>query len=179
MSPSDTLLTTRQNKRSVIVTATSLREAAQQGGAFSTHSPFSPLSLSVRFIPSRSYQTQAICQTKTTLSPRLRLPTDGLTMTLEDLLCTAAANGDAPLAEELLRAGAQVNGTNRFGRTAIQVGRSCTGCLVSSSQHIDCLWRETTNGFGIFWPRNLVIVLKWVTTFYYFKVCFWSRHVLD
>lgn len=44
-------------------------------------------------------------------------------MSLEDLLSTAAANGDAPLAEELLRSGAQVNGTNRFGRTAIQVGR--------------------------------------------------------
>lgn len=47
-------------------------------------------------------------------------------MTLEDQLCTAAANGDAPLAEELLRAGAQVNGTNQFGRTSIQVGR-CYG----------------------------------------------------
>lgn len=42
-------------------------------------------------------------------------------MSLEDLLSTAAANGDAPLVEELLRTGAQVNGTNRFGRTAIQV----------------------------------------------------------
>lgn len=43
-------------------------------------------------------------------------------MHLEDKLTTAAANGNAAHVEELLQAGAQVNGTNRFGRTALQVG---------------------------------------------------------
>ncbi|XP_017537567.1 cyclin-dependent kinase 4 inhibitor B [Pygocentrus nattereri] len=40
---------------------------------------------------------------------------------MQDALATAAATGDAARAEELLRNGADVNGTNRFGRTPIQV----------------------------------------------------------
>lgn len=42
-------------------------------------------------------------------------------MTLEDELTTAAAKGSAARVEDLLRQGAQVNGVNRFGRTALQV----------------------------------------------------------
>lgn len=52
-------------------------------------------------------------------------------MHLEDKLTTAAANGNAAHVEELLQAGAQVNGTNRFGRTALQV--CVTGCFSASS----------------------------------------------
>lgn len=47
-------------------------------------------------------------------------------MTLEDELTTAAAKGDTAHVESLLRAGAQVNGVNCFGRTALQV--SVTRC---------------------------------------------------
>lgn len=43
------------------------------------------------------------------------------TMTLEDELTTAAATGNTADVESLLRAGAQVNGVNCFGRTALQV----------------------------------------------------------
>ncbi|XP_028260587.1 cyclin-dependent kinase 4 inhibitor B [Parambassis ranga] len=42
-------------------------------------------------------------------------------MTLEDELTAAAARGDAAGVEDLLRAGAPVNGVNCFGRTALQV----------------------------------------------------------
>nr|XP_046273010.1 cyclin-dependent kinase 4 inhibitor B [Scatophagus argus] len=42
-------------------------------------------------------------------------------MTLEDDLTTAAAKGHTAEVEDLLRAGAQVNGVNCFGRTALQV----------------------------------------------------------
>ncbi|XP_038569207.1 cyclin-dependent kinase 4 inhibitor B [Micropterus salmoides] len=42
-------------------------------------------------------------------------------MTLQDALTTAAANGQAAEVKNLLQAGAQVNGVNRFGRTALQV----------------------------------------------------------
>ncbi|XP_047435062.1 cyclin-dependent kinase inhibitor 2A [Mugil cephalus] len=41
--------------------------------------------------------------------------------TLEDALTSAAANGNTADVEALLRAGAQVNGPNRFGRTPLQV----------------------------------------------------------
>ncbi|XP_034043987.1 cyclin-dependent kinase 4 inhibitor B [Thalassophryne amazonica] len=42
-------------------------------------------------------------------------------MTSEDDLTAAAATGQREEVERLLRAGARVNGPNRFGRTAIQV----------------------------------------------------------
>ncbi|XP_056264460.1 cyclin-dependent kinase 4 inhibitor B [Pseudoliparis swirei] len=42
-------------------------------------------------------------------------------MTLQDKLTTAAATGSTADVEDLLRAGAQVNGENCFGRTALQV----------------------------------------------------------
>ncbi|XP_041839354.1 cyclin-dependent kinase 4 inhibitor B [Melanotaenia boesemani] len=42
-------------------------------------------------------------------------------MTLEDDLTTAAAQGNTAHVRELLQAGAEVNGVNRFGRTALQV----------------------------------------------------------
>ncbi|KAF1395316.1 hypothetical protein PFLUV_G00010270 [Perca fluviatilis] len=42
-------------------------------------------------------------------------------MTLEDDLTTAAAMGNTADVEYLLRAGAEVNGVNCFGRTALQV----------------------------------------------------------
>ncbi|XP_031727286.1 cyclin-dependent kinase 4 inhibitor D [Anarrhichthys ocellatus] len=42
-------------------------------------------------------------------------------MTLQDKLTTAAATGKTADVEELLREGAQVNGVNSFGRTALQV----------------------------------------------------------
>ncbi|XP_030289212.1 cyclin-dependent kinase 4 inhibitor B [Sparus aurata] len=42
-------------------------------------------------------------------------------MTLEDDLTTAAATGNTADVEDLLRAGAEVNGPNCFGRTALQV----------------------------------------------------------
>lgn len=42
-------------------------------------------------------------------------------MTPEDKLTTAAARGLTAEVEDLLLAGAQVNGINRFGRTALQV----------------------------------------------------------
>ncbi|CAG5928555.1 cyclin-dependent kinase 4 inhibitor B [Menidia menidia] len=42
-------------------------------------------------------------------------------MPLQEQLTSAAARGEAAGVEELLRAGAQVNGVNRFGRTALQV----------------------------------------------------------
>ncbi|KAK9540472.1 hypothetical protein VZT92_002922 [Zoarces viviparus] len=42
-------------------------------------------------------------------------------MTLQDKLTTAAATGNTADVEALLREGAQVNGVNRFGRTALQV----------------------------------------------------------
>lgn len=47
-------------------------------------------------------------------------------MTLEDDLTTAAATGNTADVENLLRAGAEVNGPNCFGRTALQV--SVTRC---------------------------------------------------
>lgn len=49
-----------------------------------------------------------------------------MTMTLEDDLTTAAAQGNTVAVECLLREGAEVNGVNRFGRTALQV--SVTRC---------------------------------------------------
>ncbi|CAG11498.1 unnamed protein product, partial [Tetraodon nigroviridis] len=42
-------------------------------------------------------------------------------MPLEDELTAAAAKGDTAQVRLLLGAGAQVNGVNRFGRTALQV----------------------------------------------------------
>uniref|UniRef100_A0A3P9LH69 Cyclin-dependent kinase inhibitor 2A/B (p15, inhibits CDK4) n=1 Tax=Oryzias latipes TaxID=8090 RepID=A0A3P9LH69_ORYLA len=42
-------------------------------------------------------------------------------MTLQDDLTTAAAKGNAAEVERCLSAGAEVNGRNRFGRTAVQV----------------------------------------------------------
>uniref|UniRef100_A0A8C6TBI2 Cyclin-dependent kinase inhibitor 2A/B (p15, inhibits CDK4) n=1 Tax=Neogobius melanostomus TaxID=47308 RepID=A0A8C6TBI2_9GOBI len=42
-------------------------------------------------------------------------------MTLEDDLTTAAATGNTAAVEQLLRSGAEVNGVNQFGRTALQV----------------------------------------------------------
>ncbi|TKS68292.1 Cyclin-dependent kinase 4 inhibitor B [Collichthys lucidus] len=42
-------------------------------------------------------------------------------MTLEDDLSTAAAKGNREDVEDLLRAGAEVNGLNCYGRTALQV----------------------------------------------------------
>ncbi|XP_068583024.1 cyclin-dependent kinase 4 inhibitor D [Cebidichthys violaceus] len=42
-------------------------------------------------------------------------------MTLEDKLTTAAATGNTADVEGLLQAGAQVNGVNCYGRTALQV----------------------------------------------------------
>ncbi|XP_070684075.1 cyclin-dependent kinase 4 inhibitor B [Pempheris klunzingeri] len=44
-----------------------------------------------------------------------------MTMTLEDDLTAAAAKGNAADVEFLLQAGAEVNGVNCFGRTALQV----------------------------------------------------------
>ncbi|KAM7394345.1 hypothetical protein PAMP_021157 [Pampus punctatissimus] len=44
-----------------------------------------------------------------------------MTMTLEDDLTTAAARGHTAGVEYLLREGAEVNGVNCFGRTALQV----------------------------------------------------------
>ncbi|XP_041641620.1 cyclin-dependent kinase 4 inhibitor C [Cheilinus undulatus] len=44
-----------------------------------------------------------------------------MAMTLEDELTAAAARGNTADVEELLRKGAQVNGHNRFGRSALQV----------------------------------------------------------
>ncbi|XP_076584645.1 cyclin-dependent kinase 4 inhibitor B [Chaetodon auriga] len=44
-----------------------------------------------------------------------------MTMTLEDDLTAAAAKGNTADVELLLRAGAEVNGVNCFGRTALQV----------------------------------------------------------
>lgn len=66
-------------------------------------------------------------------------------MHLEDKLTTAAANGNAAHVEELLQAGTQVNGTNRFGRTALQVG--VTGCFSASSRtRVRGLIRHRTYG---------------------------------
>lgn len=42
-------------------------------------------------------------------------------MTAEDDLTTAAATGNTAAVEYLLESGAEVNGLNRFGRTALQV----------------------------------------------------------
>ncbi|CAG6017384.1 cyclin-dependent kinase 4 inhibitor B-like [Menidia menidia] len=42
-------------------------------------------------------------------------------VTLNDKLSAASANGDVSAVLGLLRAGASVNGTNSFGRTAVQV----------------------------------------------------------
>lgn len=42
-------------------------------------------------------------------------------MTLEDDLTTAAATGNTAAVRQLLQSGADVNGTNRYGRTALQV----------------------------------------------------------
>ncbi|XP_034389970.1 cyclin-dependent kinase inhibitor 2A [Cyclopterus lumpus] len=42
-------------------------------------------------------------------------------MTLQDKLTTAAATGNTAEVEDLLRAGAQVDGENCFGRTPLQV----------------------------------------------------------
>ncbi|CAL1601286.1 unnamed protein product [Knipowitschia caucasica] len=42
-------------------------------------------------------------------------------MNMEDELTTAAATGNATAVQYLLQSGAQVNGVNRFGRTALQV----------------------------------------------------------
>lgn len=47
-------------------------------------------------------------------------------MTLEDDLTTAAAKGNTADVESLLRAGAEVNGVNCFGRTALQVSVSAS-----------------------------------------------------
>lgn len=45
----------------------------------------------------------------------------GTIMTLQDDLTTAAAKGNAAEVQRCLSAGAEVNGRNRFGRTAVQV----------------------------------------------------------
>lgn len=42
-------------------------------------------------------------------------------MTLEDELTTAAATGNTAAVQHLLESGAQVNGVNQFGQTALQV----------------------------------------------------------
>lgn len=42
-------------------------------------------------------------------------------MTLEDDLTTAAATGNTEAVKHLLESGVEVNGVNRFGRTALQV----------------------------------------------------------
>lgn len=42
-------------------------------------------------------------------------------MSLQDELTTAAATGNTADVEDLLRAGAPVDGVNKFGRTALQV----------------------------------------------------------
>lgn len=54
------------------------------------------------------------------------------TMTPEDELTKAAAKGNTARVESLLRAGAQVNGVNCFGRTALQVSVTCASsfCFV-------------------------------------------------
>lgn len=44
-----------------------------------------------------------------------------MTMTLQDELTTAATKGNTAAVKALLDRGAQVNGTNSFGRTALQV----------------------------------------------------------
>ena len=51
-----------------------------------------------------------------------RCPLRDIAMVLEDELSTAAANGRTADVDDLLRAGADVNGLNRFGRRALQVG---------------------------------------------------------
>lgn len=56
------------------------------------------------------------------------------TMTLEDMLTTAAARGSTECVEELLQHGAQVNGVNRFGRTALQVSVARRSSTSSASQ---------------------------------------------
>lgn len=53
-------------------------------------------------------------------------------MTLEDDLTTAAATGNTADVEDLLRAGAEVNGPNCFGRTALQV--SVTRCALHRAE---------------------------------------------
>lgn len=76
---------------------------------------------------------QTTCQNN--LSPRLSLQLCvDVTMTLEDELTTAAATGNTADVESLLRAGAQVNGVNCFGRTALQVsGTRCASSLSNFS----------------------------------------------
>lgn len=49
-------------------------------------------------------------------------------MSVDELTAAAAAGRTADV-ERLLRAGAQVNGANRFGRTALQVGGSTCAAL--------------------------------------------------
>lgn len=63
---------------------------------------------------------RATCQSSLTRSLSQQVFMD-VTMTLQDELTTAAAKGNTAAAEALLNRGAQVNGTNRFGRTALQV----------------------------------------------------------
>lgn len=55
--------------------------------------------------------------------------------TMEDELTAAAAKGDGGQVGALLGAGAQVNGVNRFGRTALQVS-----VTVSDSCRRRCRW---------------------------------------
>lgn len=58
---------------------------------------------------------------------------------LEDKLTRAAAQGNTAHVEDLLRAGAQVNGVNCFGRTALQV--SVTQRNNNNKKHLNVLDR--------------------------------------
>lgn len=57
-----------------------------------------------------------------------------VTMTLQDELTTAAAKGNTAAVEALLERGAQVNGTNSFGRTALQVSAVSNSPLLPLSR---------------------------------------------
>lgn len=50
-------------------------------------------------------------------------------MTFQDELTTAAAKGNTDDVEALLLEGADVNGKNQFGRTALQVGNCVVKCV--------------------------------------------------
>ncbi|XP_034543711.1 uncharacterized protein cdkn2a/b isoform X2 [Notolabrus celidotus] len=71
-----------------------------------------------------------------------------MAMTREDELTAAAAKGNTAAVEELLRKGAQVDGLNRFGRTALQ------WLIVFVSACIQYVWESA------FTMENLVSVLR-------------------
>ncbi|KAF0037330.1 hypothetical protein F2P81_010204 [Scophthalmus maximus] len=82
--------------------------------------PPRPLPQAVSFSPISITPSSFTCAFMETTPPPPPTTTTATTMTVADELTSAAAKGRTADVELLLRGGAEVNGLNRFGRTALQ-----------------------------------------------------------